>query len=113
MTLEKNVKAILEHEDGMMMAMNLYNIREMIRHRGFTYRELSAHMGISRNWLTQILSGAAYRKVPDYLGALERVEDAITDLTDARGYMCLCPRSTHAAIRGMLSMSPATWEMSA
>jgi transcriptional regulator with XRE-family HTH domain len=111
MSLEKTAEAILEHEDGFHSMMNLWLIRSMVDHRGFTQKQIAEEMGISRNWLSQILSGAAYFKVDDFLSTLEKVEDAITRLSEDRGYLCNCERSAHDELSAMLYMSSATREM--
>lgn len=112
MSIEKNIEFMDDTLYGYHAAFRLWAIREMLAHRGFTQGQIADEMGISRNWVSQILTGAAYPKVNNFHKLLDQVETAITDLTKARGYMCTCSKSTHAELAAILELSSATRELS-
>jgi len=65
-------------------------LRLMVKHRGISTKALSKELNLSPDYVTRILNGTMVKRTRNYHALLDRLDDAITRITDAREAMCTC-----------------------
>jgi len=96
-----NALAIADSGD-LVSVFRLNMVRMMIEHRGITPRELASVMGVGVTYVTRIYNGSNYFTSKNFDALLDRLEEAITIVTDSREEMCHCSDSTLLDLRSRL-----------
>lgn len=73
--------------EDLQTALDVWRLKNMMQHRNITAQELAEYMDVSRSWVNLALNGLALQKIrPDTRRRrIERLEDAVTGITDSRG----------------------------
>ena len=83
-----------------MFRLNL--VRMMIRHRDIALEDIAAILGVQETYVVRIVNGSVAKWTKDYGGLLDRVEEAITLVSDSREEMCQCSDADLLHLRKLL-----------
>lgn len=110
--LMSNAEVMVTSDEGFHVLMRIIMLRDIMDHRGFDRATVAKEAKLSNSYIGGALNGRLYiQRGPDLIhGVLDKLESAVTRLTDRRGMLCACSPGNRNHIRDILSMSEVTRE---